>query len=1132
MQTPNCKMNLDLLHDNQADISFIKACTIVNTNEIDKSNKIYIVGITPHRIEAIGSFDVQIKLGNHLISHSFFVMPDEVNIPTHGILGKDFLKHLYKSNTNNEHMILTLKINNEYIDLPILETELISNDISCHTLNSDRASVVLDKLQINNKLPNNDIISLCAQYHSIFHLKNERLTVNNFFQYKIKLLDQEPVYIKNYRPIHSQKHELNSQVNDLLKNGQIEKSIAPYNSPILLVPKKSGSNQPVWRLVTDYSCLNKKIVSDTYPLPRIDDILDQLGDNKFFSILDLSQGFHQIKITEDSRDCTTFSTPAGSFRWKVLPFGLKVSPSAFARMINAAFATLPYRVCFIYLDDIIIVGRTHQEHLNNIQQVFNVCDNSCLKLNPNKCKFFVTQVTYLGHKCSSAGVSPDESKFAAIKNYPRPQSKDEVKRFVAFANYYRRFIKDFANISAPLNFLTRKTAEFKWSDICEQNFQLIKSILISPKLLQYPDFTKNFILTCDASKIACGAVLSQVHNGCDMPVAYASKAFTKGESNKAPIEQELLAIYYGIKHFRPYVYGTKFTIRSDHKPLVYLFSLKDPSSRLTRLRLELEEYDFEVEYIKGSTNVVADALSRITLDDLKNISAFVCTVLPVTTRSMTRANNLQINENTIINEENHGTNAHQMVYEPLSINKQRFPRMRSYGTLGVPQASYDTLGVSNACLNIYKNYKGTKPLFRVNLYLNNHLIPIQDVFTQLEMLAMVNNLTEITFSLSDPLFKLISPEEFKTLGNNTLKHVKILLLKSIIVVTDNETKLNIITQYHNDPVIGGHNGQKRLLAKIANDYQWKNMRKDIINYVNQCHLCKVNKPKTSTVEPLCITPTPLRPFEKIIIDTLGPLVPSANNNTYALTAICDLTKYIITIPIPNKQANTVAKAIMNEIILIYGPMKSILSDKGTEFVNSTITELCSLLNIQNVHSAPYRHETVGSIERNHRSLNEYLRMYLNDSNLDWENFLKYFTYCYNISPHTAFNFIYTPFELVFSKKPVNMNHLSNNQIQPIYNIDNFTQEARYRLQLALKHANELLSKAKQQSKKIYDKKIRPINLAIGDKVMINDFTRHKILDPMFKGPFTVVEDKGHNVTLSNQMNNKIIEVHKNNVKKY
>lgn len=685
----------------------------------------------------------------------------------------------------------------------------------------------------------------------------------------------------------------------------------------------------------------------------------------------------------------------------------------------------------------------------------------------------------------------------------------------------------------------RKNEEFNWTKDCEDSFNKFKSILTSHNVLHYPDFTQPFLLTCDASKIACGSVLSQIRDGVDVPIAYHSQPFTKGESNKAPIEQELLAIYYAIKYFRPYIYGTCFKVRSDHKPLIYLFSLKDPASRLTRIRLELEEHDFDIEYIKGNTNVVADALSRVSIEELKQINAYVYAVTRSMTRKSREATNsggtpAQIDNNARAQTTQTGVeriaDPNVMAYEPLSTNISSKTHMKSYGVVDILERA-DT---RTATLNVYKTQKAPKPLFTVLLPISSDTKTIQlgQALTCLDGMAEGHNIHEIVFSLCDPIFTYIAPDIFKTVANVYLKKTKILLISKPKLVTEEAEKQAIIKRFHEDPVFGGHPGQQRLHAKIASVYQWKHLRRDIANFVQNCTQCALNKPKRANIEPLCLTTTPQQPFDRVVIDTLGPLVTSNQGNTYALTAICDLTKYVITVPIPNKQASTIARALMNELVLVYGPMKSLLSDKGTEFLNSTITELCALLKIDKINSTPYHHQTVGSIERNHRSLNEYLRAYINDTQGDWEELLKFFTYCYNATPHSAFSFVYSPFELVFAKKPVDFASIVGNSIEPNYNVENFARESKFKLQIALNQAKELLIKSKLQAKKFYDRKMKQLNIKIGDKVVLNDFTKHKILDHMYKGPYTVLEDKNFNLILRNDANNKVIEMHKNNIKKY
>lgn len=222
------------------------------------------------------------------------------------------------------------------------------------------------------------------------------------------------------------------------------------------------------------------------------------------------------------------------------------------------------------------------------------------------------------------------------------------------------------------------------------------------------------------------------------------------------------------------------------------------------------------------------------------------------------------------------------------------------------------------------------------------------------------------------------------------------------------------------------------------------MKRDIALFTRSCHLCQQNKPKQKTIEKLRLTATPQHTFDKIVIDTVGPLPKSFNDNIYILTLMCDLSKFIICVPIPNKTAITVAKAIVEHLILTFGHVKQILSDCGTKFLNQVLSETLKLLKIEQIHSTPYRHQTVGTIERNHRVLNEYLRSYL--INIDhWEEY-KYVAFCYNSMPHISFNEQFTPFELIFGKKFNILNIFSNNVIEPIYNIENYASELKYKLQ--------------------------------------------------------------------------------------
>ncbi|RYX80263.1 transposase, partial [bacterium] len=331
----------------------------------------------------------------------------------------------------------------------------------------------------------------------------------------------------------------------------------------------------------------------------------------------------------------------------------------------------------------------------------------------------------------------------------------------------------------------------------------------------------------------------------------------------------------------------------------------------------------------------------------------------------------------------------------------------------IPQikcALYDKMTVVGA----YKNHTKIFEIEFVHKNVNEKF-PLEKILSSLDNTATLNKVEKVQWPMDDEFFTVYTINEFKEKGEKMLKNLKISLVPAVITIENDDKKREIMTKYHNDPIIGGHVGQKKLYEKIRSHFYWLNMTRDIAKFVNSCELCKINKPSNKVKAPMALTKTPQKPFDLLIIDTVGPLPKSINNNSYILTIICELSKYLITIPIHDKSANTVARAIVENIILKFGMFKDILSDCGTEFKNAILAELASTFNIKQHFSTPYRHETVGSVERNHRFFNEYIRAYVNNMS-QWEEYLAYFTFCYNISTHSSFNHKYSPYELIFSKK--------------------------------------------------------------------------------------------------------------------
>ncbi|XP_062532989.1 uncharacterized protein LOC101738890 [Bombyx mori] len=511
----------------------------------------------------------------------------------------------------------TLKLKLDEIDTYPIQTLLNVENVT------RRTKKVLDSLRTShlNQEEIDALLNLCSDYSDIFHLPDEPLSFSPSIQHEIKTTNDIPIHTKSYRFPECHKQEVETQINKMLDQDIITPSSSPWSSPIWVVPKKAdASGQKKWRIVIDYRKLNDITVGEVYPIPQMTEILDQLGKSQYFSTLDLSSGFHQLLIKPEDAPKTAFSVPQGHFQFNRMPFGLKNAPSTFQRLMNTCLTGLQGSRCFSYLDDIVLYAFDLKTAIQNLRVVFERLRRFNLKLQPEKCEFLRKEVTYLGHIITRDGVKPNPDKVKAVTQYPVPKSQKDIKSFLGLVSYYRRFIPDFSKLAKSLTSLLKKDTPFNWTNEQQLNFENLKNKLVEAPILIYPDFNSPFLLTCDASNYAISAILSQGPIGRDRPVSYASRTLNKAECNYSVTEKECLAIVFGTKTFRPYLYGRRFTIITDHKPLQWLFNCKDPGSRLIRWRLKLEEYDYDIKYKKGKTNCNADALSRFPVNPVESLS--------------------------------------------------------------------------------------------------------------------------------------------------------------------------------------------------------------------------------------------------------------------------------------------------------------------------------------------------------------------------------------------------------------------------------------------------------------------------------------------------------------------------------
>ncbi|CAF4354949.1 unnamed protein product [Rotaria sp. Silwood2] len=953
--------------------------------------------------------------------------------------------------------------------------------------------------------------NLLITYRTCFNDKPGRISVT---QHHIDTGTTKPIKLRPYRVSPQRQQIISQHINQMLTDDIIELANGPYAAPVTLQPKKDGS----LRFCLDFRQLNSVTVRDVYPIPRIDDTLDQLQTAKYFTSLNLKSGFWQIELDDESRPKTAFITHAGLFQFKVMPFGLTNAPATFQRLMDLILGGLKWSCALVYLDDIIVYSPTFQLHLKHLESVLQHIQASGLILHISKCQFCKTKIKYLGHVVSQSGIEPDPDKIRAVRDYSVPTRLKEVRTFLGLTSYYRRFIKKYATIAEPLTSLTRNAdnKSFIWTPSCQQAFLHLRQLLIEAPVISYPHFDQPFILQVDASDVGLSAILAQKLPDADgvqreHVIGYASRTLSPIERRYSPTERECLAIVYGCSHFRPYLEGVHFTILTDHKALKWLHRTKDLNSRLARWAMQIAAYDVDIQHRSGTDNANCDALSRALVDELSSFPH------EPTTQDVNPINILHdpVRE-LLLDYFHHSSLSPPQLIIPISLNNN---------TNIIDQSSHFTLPFSPTLLanlhfatktQLYEDIRDAQwqdpELLPLLNYLQHQQLPEDNTSSKILALASSHRVVD------GALYRILRPSStFTDISSSIIDFSTHLFLhpqQQLRLIVPKSKIRELLSLAHDHPT-AAHLGRRKTLFRLSSRFIWPHMRRDVIAYVRSCMLCQQykpsNQPSGGLMKPIVIH----EPWNTVGIDLTGPLPKTRRGNSYILVVIDYFTKWVELFPLANTKAKTIAQLFLDEVICRFGFPVRIISDNGVQFLSSIFTNVCQTLGIKHQRT-PLYHPQSNLCERVNRTLKPLLAALAHHDTKSWDLKLAQIAFALRTAPSDSTE--QSPAFLMFGRHPRQPLDLclpspTTMETPPTTDdLSNYRKRLLADLLPAYANTRELLDISHQRQTQQYNKHHRDLHFEPGDLVWVTALSgvamgkwRGKKLSPRREGPYRVVQ---------------------------
>ena len=968
---------------------------------------------------------------------------------------------------------------------------------------------------------------LIARFEKTFSKGEHDIGLARVKPVKLDTGDCEPINERPYKNPVPLLNELQRQINVLLDADIIEPSVSPWNSPSVLVPKKSKK----YRLTINFKKLNSRLKKNAMAPPDIDLIMDRLGGMEYFTILDARSGFFHIPLDEESKEKTAFRGPFGHYQFKRLPQGLATAPALFQQVMNDTLGDLQLECAVAYMDDIIIFSRDFESHCAHVEAVFKRLEEVDIKISMDKSQFAKHEVPFLGRIIGRDGMKPDPDKLEAIANYPRPKDKKAMERFLGMTGYQKRWIRDYSDLTAPLRAFARND-KIGWGDEQEQGFTTLIQKLLTTPILQFPDLKKRFYLFCDASDKGLGVLLKQKDDqkrwrwvGC------VSRVLNASEINYAATYKEALAIYYGVTKFQQLLVGNEFTVVTDHHSLCYLQKMIKPHGVLPRWIMNLMNFDFVIEWTSGKSHKEADALSRAPIGASASgeETARGCVI---DDRDMCTMPDTVHCENM---NDLHSLRQRNWDHARLREQKQKESQERKDNKDGedTAQTIRDLEKEKERIEKRLQELKQSSPKTETDQAEPERILLldagnqdtavdfIEDIAGEQDKDNSLKGMKVYLMTGTIPPSVKSAPNYRKKLSCYALEG-SILCRKSycmkigkelLLPVIPHHLRTRVLRAFH-DSIGSGHPSTKRMLDKMSDHVYWFGMWRDIENWCTSCEVCARNN-ICRTVKKGELVPLPSRgvPGEILQIDTMPNLTRTKSGNS-ALFVITDrATRF--TWAFAARACNHIfALKSLQRVIWLLGRPKVLLSDGGSEYKNQWMEQFLEDFKIRHDTSAPSHPQTNGQTERMNATIISVLKKYCDSHKDDWDAFLDQAVYSINCSRGESTNI--APYTLMFGLLPPPAIVFSLDSVQNDYDWRSLRVMEDCRAM-----AEDRIERTQAEVKRKYDEKRDPFDLKVGDYVLVkNHHFQEGIsrkLQECYSGPYRVTKLIGtHSVEIERE----------------